>query len=179
MDWSKVGTWIKGNAGSGVALVGSLLTGNVPGAIAAGVSMVSSATGSDDPAQALEILQGNPETMLKLKQLYFENEENVRSHLEEMTRLNLEDTQKSHAVTQDTIQRGDSSADVFVRRTRPAQSWISLLAAFAYIFTAETVDIAVLGILMALPFSYAGLRQIGKGVDSVSAMKVAVGKARK
>lgn len=30
-----VGEWIKGNAGAGAALAGSLLTGNVPGAVAA------------------------------------------------------------------------------------------------------------------------------------------------
>lgn len=171
--WGKVGEWIKGNAGSGVALVGSLLTGNVPGAIAAGISMVSSATGTDDPARALEMLQGNPETMLKLKELYYRNEEDVRSHLEEMTRLDLEDKQKAHDTTQETIRGGDKAEDPFVRRTRPAQSWLSLLGAFFYVFSSETVDIAVLGILMALPFSYAGLRQIGKGIDSHAIGKVA------
>jgi hypothetical protein len=177
MKWGKVGEWIKGNAGKGVTLVGSLLTGNVPGAIAAGVSMVSSATGTDDPAEALKVLQSNPEAALTLKKLYYENEENVRSHLEEMTRLQLEDDQKAHETTQNTIQRGDSSADWFVRRTRPAQSWCSLIAAFVYVFTATGVDFAILSILLALPFSYAGLRQAGKAVDSISAMKVARGKS--
>jgi hypothetical protein len=33
MSWSSVGEWLKTNTGSGLALVGSLLTGNVPGAI--------------------------------------------------------------------------------------------------------------------------------------------------
>ena len=37
MNWSDVGDWIIGNAGNGFSLVGSLLTGNVAGAIAAGV----------------------------------------------------------------------------------------------------------------------------------------------
>ncbi len=175
MSWSKVGDWIKDNAGAGVGLVGSLLTGNVPGAIAAGVSMVSSATGSDDPAKALQLLQGNPETVLKLKELYFKNEEAVRSHLEEMTRLDLEDKQEEHKTTQATIQAGDRAEDVFVRRTRPAQSWCSLLGAFIYVFTASTVDVAVLTIFMALPFAYAGLRQIGKNVDAKCAMQAIVG----
>lgn len=31
--WSKVGDWLKDNAGSGAALVGSLVTGNVPATI--------------------------------------------------------------------------------------------------------------------------------------------------
>lgn len=172
--WGKVGEWIKGNAGTGVKLVGSLLMGNVPGAISAGISMVSSATGTDDPAEALQLLQGNPETMLKLKQLYYDNEENVRSHLEEMTRLKMEDDQKAHETTQSTIQAGDKAEDKVVRWTRPGQSWLSLLAAIFYVFSKETVDVAVLGIFLALPFSYAGLRQIGKGIDSTSLAKVAV-----
>jgi hypothetical protein len=61
MKWSKVGGWLKDNAGTGTALIGSLLTGNVPGAIAAGVSLVSGATGSNDPSEVLAQLQGNPE----------------------------------------------------------------------------------------------------------------------
>ena len=39
MNWSDVGSWLKDNAGTGAALVGSLLTGNVPGAVAAGVAL--------------------------------------------------------------------------------------------------------------------------------------------
>lgn len=35
----KVGDWIKNNAGSGTALVGSLLTGNATGEPAAGISL--------------------------------------------------------------------------------------------------------------------------------------------
>ena len=56
MNWSDVGSWLKTNAGTGTALIGSLLTGNVHGAIAAGVSLVSSATGQSDPQKALEIV---------------------------------------------------------------------------------------------------------------------------
>ena len=37
MNWAEVGKWLKENAGIGATLVGSLLTGNVPGAVAAGV----------------------------------------------------------------------------------------------------------------------------------------------
>jgi hypothetical protein len=173
MTWGKVGEWIKGNAGSGVALVGSLLTGNLPGAIAAGVSMVSSATGSDDPATALSMLQSDPASMLKLKELYYQEQENVRKHLQEMTRLGLEDKQKQHTETQTTVRAGDTSGDRFVRWTRPGQAWCSLFAAFVYVFTAPTVDVYILAALLTLSFSYAGLRQIGKGVDVISSMKVA------
>ncbi len=91
MGWDKVGSWLKENSGTGVALVGSLLTGNVPGAIASGVALVSSATGTDDPVEALAQLQGNPETMLKLKELAIQNEADIRNHLKAMYELELSD----------------------------------------------------------------------------------------
>jgi len=69
MNWKDVGGWLKDNAGSGTALVGSLLTGNVPGAVAAGVALVSSATGSTNPNDALAALQGDPTTMIRLKRV--------------------------------------------------------------------------------------------------------------
>lgn len=80
MSWGEVGDWIKNNAGKGAALVGSLLMGNVQGAIAAGVSLVSGATGTDDPAQALASLQSDPAALIKLKELYYQNEADVRRH---------------------------------------------------------------------------------------------------
>ena len=166
MSWSKVGDWIKDNAGSGVALVGSLLTGNVPGAIAAGVSMVSSATGTNDPDKALAILQGDPQSMIKLKELYYQDQDSIRKHIQVMTQLELEDQQREHESTQVTIRDGDKSEDTFVRRTRPGQSWCSLFAAFAYVFVATSIDITVLGLLLTLPWAYAGLREVGKGISS-------------
>jgi hypothetical protein len=53
MDWKDVGDWLQKNAGTGAALVGSLLVGNVPGAVAAGVSLVASASGHATPDAAL------------------------------------------------------------------------------------------------------------------------------
>lgn len=53
MEWRDVGDWLKNNAGPGAALVGSLLTGNIPGAIAAGVSLVGGATGEANPDKSL------------------------------------------------------------------------------------------------------------------------------
>lgn len=64
MDWKDVGAWLKDNAGAGAALVGSLLTGNIPGAVAAGVSMVSGATGEANPDKALAAMQSDPGTLL-------------------------------------------------------------------------------------------------------------------
>jgi len=166
MDWSKVGEWITGNAGTGAALVGSLLTGNLPGAIAAGVSLVSSATGTNNPEHALIELQNNPDALIELRKLANEEKHSIRKHLEEMTKLELEDKQKAHHETQQTIRAGDKAEDKFVRWTRPGQSWISLAMSGTYVFTANTIDMTILGLLLALPWTYAGLRQVGKGIDS-------------
>ena len=168
MQWKEVGNFIKGNAGKGVALVGSLLTGNIPGAIAAGVSMVSSATGTDDPALALQTLRDDPASMVKLKELYYANEESVRNHLAEMTRIKLEDEQAEHHETQETVRGGDKSGDKFVRWTRPGMSWVSLVTAIVYGLKAEAPDVMILGAFLTLPWAYAGLRQVGKGVDSIA-----------
>jgi hypothetical protein len=172
MDWSTVGGWIKDNAGTGATLVGSLLTGNVPGAVAAGVSLVSGATGTDDPERALHQLQSDPAALIKLKELAYRNEESIRRHIEEMERLKLEDAQAKHRITQETVRAGDQAEDAFVRRTRPGQSWVSLFAALAYVFVNDQPDVMILGALLTLPWAYAGLRQFGKGVDSMAmAMK--------
>lgn len=171
MNWETVGEWLQQNAGTGAALVGSLLTGNVPGAIAAGVSLVSSATGTADPAKALAQLQTDPATVVRLRELAIQEEAGIREHLRAMTELQLKDGQAEHEQTQATIRSGDNSADPFVRRTRPGQSWVSLFAALAYVFLNTTPDVYVLGLLLTLPWAYAGLRQVGKGIEVFASMK--------
>lgn len=170
MEWSKVGDWLKGNAGTGVSLVGSLITGNVPGAIAAGVALVSSATGTTDAAAALQALQTDPATLVRLKELALQDEASIREHLREMHKADLADAQAEHETTQKTIVSGDNAEDIIVRRTRPLQSWLSLIGALAYVGyctgTDRPVMEMVLGLLLTLPWTYAGLRQIGKGIDS-------------
>lgn len=168
MGWKDVGGWIKDNAGTGAQLVGSLLTGNVPGAVAAGVSLVSGATGTDDPDKALQALQNDPQAAVRLRELYLQNEADVRRHIETMHRMELEDDQARHQTTQETVRAGDKAEDPFVRRTRPAQSWLSLVSAIAYVFTSDAPDLMVLSALLTLPWAYAGLRQVGKGIDSIT-----------
>jgi hypothetical protein len=165
MSWSKVGEWLKGNAGTGASLVGSLVTGNVPAAIAAGVSLISSATGSNDPTKALEALQQDPATLVKLKELYYQNEASVRAHIESMHLAELQDAQAEQNETQETIRSGDKAEDRLVRWTRPLQSWCSLIFAFIYIGDGGR-DTTIIGLLLALPWGYAGLRQIGKGISA-------------
>ena len=81
-----------------------------------------------------------------------------------MLKIRLEDEQVEHKETQATIRNGDNSQYWFVRFTRPGQSWASLIAAFVYVFIAENTDIYVLIALLTLPWTYAGLRQVGKGL---------------
>ena len=171
MQWNEVGKFLKNNAGKGVALVGSLLTGNLPGAMAAGMSLVTSATGTDSPEQALAELQSNPEAMLKLKELYYANEESVRQHIAEMERLRLEDAQKEHGETQDTIRGGDVATDEYVRRTRPMMARQSWYATIGYVIgfeglkafdvgTGASMELAL--ILIAPASAYLGLRTVDK-----------------
>lgn len=171
MDWKQVGTWLKDNAGAGASLVGSLLVGNIPGAVAAGVSLVSGATGEANPDKAMAVLQSDPAAMLKLRELAVQNDASIREHIRAMEEMRLKDAQAEHHETQETIRAGDKAEDRFVRWTRPAQSWVSLLAALAYALAAKTPSLELVALLLALPWAYAGLRQIGKGVDAVAAKR--------
>jgi hypothetical protein len=169
--WAEVGAWLKDNAGTGAALVGSLLTGNIPGAVAAGVSLVTGATGEATPEKALAALQSDPGVLLKLKELAVQEQASIREHIRAVEEQRLKDAQAEHKETQETVRAGDRAEDRFVRWTRPGQSWVSLGAALAYVFTREAPSMELLLLLLALPWAYAGLRQIGKGVDTLAAKK--------
>jgi hypothetical protein len=93
----------------------------------------------------------------------------MRAHERDLLALTNADRQAEHHETQETVRAGDRAEDPFVRRTRPGQSWVSLAAALAYVFTAAEIDPTILGLLLTLPWAYAGLRQIGKGVDALAA----------
>jgi hypothetical protein len=176
MSWNKVGTWLKDNAGTGATLVGSLLTGNLPGAVAAGIALVSDATGTDDAEQALVKLKQDPQATLRLQELAYQERDQIRQHIKQMHELELKDKQAEQNETQTTIRIGDTAEDPFVRRTRPAQSWVSLFAAIAYVFvvhnTGKEIDVYILGALLTLPFTYAGLR----GFDKFNLIKAGKGK---
>jgi hypothetical protein len=171
MSWSDVGQWLKGNAGTGAVLVGSLLTGNVPGAVAAGVALVSSATGTVDAADALHALQTDPAVRLRLAELAQQEQASIRGHIEAMTALQLKAEADEHHETQETIRGGDTADDKLVRRTRPLQSWLSLIAAITYIFTEAQPDGYVLAALFTLPCAYAGLRGVDKAIAMVGKVK--------
>lgn len=167
MSWNKIGDWLKTNAGSGAALVGSLLTGNLPGAVAAGVSLVSSATGETDAGKILERLQTDPNTVVKLKELAIQEEQSIRQHIQEMERLRLEDEQKQHEQTQTTIRTGDTAADEYIRHTRPKMAKQSWTATIAYcigcfgvhaITKSDIFDFTIASVLSAPAWAYLGLR---------------------
>ena len=172
MSWSAVGEWIKGNAGTGAALVGSLLTGNVPGAVAAGVALVSSATGTNDPQEALRALQSDPNTRVRLAELAQQEQSSIRAHIEAMTAMQLQDAAAEHHETQETIRAGDKADDRLIRWTRPLQSWLSLCAAIVYVFTIASPDGYVLAALFTLPCAYAGLRGVDKAIEMVGKVKM-------
>lgn len=176
MDWKDVGDWLEKNAGTGAALVGSLLTGNVPGAMAAGVALVSGATGHATPAEALNAFQQNPETLVKLKELQNANEADIRAHITKAAELKFADEQAEQHETQETIRNGDNAEDKFVKRTRPGQSWLSLIAAIVYVFINTKPDIVILTALLTLPFTYAGLRTVQHWNEMKANVATAIGK---
>jgi hypothetical protein len=167
MEWAEVGSWLKTNAGSGAALVGSLLTGNIPGAVAAGVALVGSATGQGDPVQALKALQTDPATVLRLRELAAQEESSIRDHIRAMEELRLNDLQAAHKQQQDTIRVGDVATDEYVRRTRPMMSRQSWYATMAYVIGFEAAKAGGIGaganwdlamILLAPAAAYLGFR---------------------
>lgn len=172
MSWSKVGDWLKDNAGAGAALVGSLLTGNIPGAVAAGVSLVSSATGEANPDKALAVLQSDPGSLLKLRELAVQDAENIRKHIRDMAEIDATNAQAAHKEQQDTIRGGDKAEDEYVRHTRPKmarQSWYATAAYVIAFEAAKVLGVTTLGasvelamLLGAPAAAYLGFRTVDK-----------------
>lgn len=163
MSWNKVGQWLKDNGTTGAALVGSLLTGNIPSAVAAGVGLVSSATGLGDPDKALQALQHDPATIVRLQELANENDASIRQHIADMARIELE----QHQATQQTIQSGDNATDDYARRTRPLMARVSLWVTLLYGVLLEVLSVydygdgaswEVISLLSAPAWAYMGLR---------------------
>ena len=161
MNWSDVGGFLKENKTGVASLVGSLLTGNVVGAVSAGASMVAQATGTTDPDQALAELKKNHDAMLRLEEIAAAREAEVDRHLESVMALELQDKQRSHSETQQTIRNGDN-AEGAVKYVRPLHATASLFAGIAYVFVTDSPELAIIGAFLTLPTTYAGLREIGK-----------------
>lgn len=170
--WSKVGEWLKSNAGAGAALVGSLLTGNVPGAVAAGVSLVTGATGEAEPEKVLASLQTDPGTMLRLRELAVQNDASIREHIRLMAEIEAKDEQDAHQEQQKTIRSGDAAEDEYVRHTRPKMARQSWYATALYVIAFEGLKAAGIfsvGAVMELAMvlgapaaAYLGFRSLDK-----------------
>ncbi len=177
--WAKVGEWLKTNAGTGASLVGSLLTGNVPGAVAAGVALVTSATGVGDPTQVLAQLQNDPATVVRLRELAIQEADNIRVHLRTMAEIELKDKQEEHRQQQETIRSGDNATDEYVRQTRPRIARQSWYATMAYVFTFEFLHAMawsgsganweMAGILISPAAAYMGFRTWDKRNEIIGA----------
>lgn len=172
LSWKVVGEWLKSNAGTGAALVGSLLTGNVPGAVAAGVALVSSATGEADADKVLASLQTDPSTMLRLRELASQDEASIREHIRVMHESDLRDKQHEHEQQQLTIRGGDQAEDEYVRHTRPKMARQSWAVTAGYIVAFEGARVSglfeagasgELALLMMAPAAaYLGFRSLDK-----------------
>lgn len=168
MSWKKVGEFIQDKGGSLLKLAGAVVSGNVPGGIAAVASLVTQATGEVEPDKALTVLQNNPETMIALQRLIKENEADIRNHHRAVMQMEFEDEQLRHKETQTTIREGDKSTDEFVRRTRPLMARQSWQATVAYCLASGVAkgfghDIFVFEIAMVLSapaWAYLGLRTV-------------------
>lgn len=137
MDWKDVGGWLKDNGGSLVGLVGSIATGNIAGAAASAASLMSQASGSVSPAEALKRFQTDPATLVKLEELAAQKEEELRAHQRKLLEMELDDKQKEHEQQQLTIRAGDTASDEYVRHTRPLMARQSWYGAAAYVFLFE------------------------------------------
>lgn len=176
--WAKVASFLKENATEGVALVGAMLSGNVPAAVAAGAAMVQSATGTSNEQDALKQLETNPDAVIRLKELTYQNEQDVRRHIEAIELARLEDEQLRHAETQKTIRAGDTATDERIRMVRPAmakQSWLATIAYCLGCFGVRAItgddifDALIAATLFAPAGAYLGLRTVDKGLAKYKA----------
>lgn len=169
MNWQKVGDFIKDNAGNGAALIGTLLTGGTGPAIAAAISMVSNATGTNDPEKALQALNDNPDLMVKLEEIRLKRATEIDSHIAMMELAKLEDKQKEHETTAKLIIEGQKVAEGWLEKnSRPLMAWASLLSTVAYAFQAATPDPFIISILSSGYLAWMGLRT----KDKITASKL-------
>jgi hypothetical protein len=163
MNWEGVGSWLKDHGVDGLGLVGSLLTGNVRGAVSAGQALVSKAAGTSNPAEALTRLQADPAVQVRLKELYYANQVMVKNHLKAMADIETEQLRER----MNTVREGDKATDEFVRRTRPVMARQSWQATVAYglgcwlfqAFTGSDIfNMYLAGTLSAPAWAYLGLR---------------------
>lgn len=164
MDWLKKLAGYAPDIASAIATGGSSLA--VTGLRILGKELLGSEHASEDQI-ASAVSSATPEQLNELTRI------NNEFKLEKL-RIEKQDQQVEHHETQETIRNGDNSDSTFVRITRPGQAWVSLIAAIIYVFVKDAPDPYILGILLTLPFAYAGLRQAGKWKTADALSKIAI-----
>ena len=160
--------WLKKLAGYAPDIAAAVATGG--GSLAAtGLRILGKELLGTEHASESEVreavMNASPEQMVQLQRI------NNEFKLEKM-RIENADKQSEHKQTQETIRNGDNSSSAFVRFTRPGQSWLSLIGAMYYALFTQSPDVTILGALLTLPFTYAGLRQFGKWKTADSLMNL-------
>jgi len=149
--------WLKKLAGYAPDIVGAIASGGatLPATALRIVSkeLLGYETDNKDLVEKA-VLDASPEQMVEMTKAN-------NQFKAEMKRLELEDKQAEHKTTQETIRNGDNSDSTIVKLTRPMHATASLIAAITYAFT-DAPSMEILGLLLALPFTYSGLRQLGK-----------------
>lgn len=159
--------WLKKLAGYAPDIVGAIASGGATLPATALRIVSKELLGYEtDNKELVEkaVLEASPEQMVEMTRAN-------NQFKAEMKRLELEDNQAEHRTTQETIRNGDNSDSTIVKLTRPLHATLSLCAAIAYAFS-ESPSWDVLGLLLTLPFTYSGLRQIGKWKTTDSLMKI-------
>jgi hypothetical protein len=165
MNWNDVGGWLAANSVNGSPLVGSLLLSDIPESVAAGASMVSSATGTADPSRALGVLQSDPDSVQRLVDL--SKSMDIRQYVERMTYIQLQNEFASTGNVE-SVQYDDPNSKV--RPTMAKQSWIvTVLYCLCCLLTQmlvkgnpEIFDGTIAAILSAPAWAYIGLRTTDK-----------------
>ena len=107
-----------------------------------------------------ELLPGRNALLVHGRTGHLEIESTLKIELEHKE-ADYQDAQSSHSETQKTIRNGDNAEGV-LKYIRPSHATVSLIAAVYYGIFTDSPDIMVLGAFLTLPFTYAGLREIGK-----------------
>lgn len=161
--------WIKKLAGYAPDIATAIATGGTSLA-ATGLRILGKELLGDETATEQQVAAAvQNATQAELNELQrINNEFKVQ-----MATIETQDKQNEHQTTQETIRNGDNSDSKVVRWTRPGQSWVSLAAAIYYALATDAPSVEVLLALLALPWTYAGLRQVGKWSTTAALAKVA------
>lgn len=162
-------SWLKKIAGYAPDIALAISTGGTSAIATTALRLAANVLTGDEEAPLASIKQAaekaTPEQLMLL-------ERQNNSFKVQMKTLEVGDLQSKHSVTQDTIKNGDNSDSLIVRCTRPFHATVSLFAAIYYALVVPSPDAMILSCLLTLPFTYSGLRQIGKWNTTTALTKI-------